>query len=134
MFEQSHQKIIIRNLVTEARCGIHPWEQHPQRPNKLIINIELYAPIKRIGETSDICDASVVVDYDHIRDAIKIWPSRPHVFLLETLLKELVELSFVCEYVSACRVSIVKPDIFNEAEAVGVELFVWREDKDQISS
>ena len=43
--------------------------------------------------------------------------------LVLLLAEELVALSFATPQVQACRVSIVKPDIFNEVEAAGVEFF-----------
>ena len=48
--------------------------------------------------------------------------------LLETLLHELVTLCFRDARVSACRVSIMKPDIFNEASGAGVEVYQVRGD------
>lgn len=63
------------------------------------------------------------IDYDSVRDAIRGWPGRPHTDLLETLAEELVGLCFAIAAVQACRVSVEKPDIFNEADAAGVEIF-----------
>ncbi len=71
--------------------------------------------------------AQGLIDYDPIRDALKAWPSRPHTDLLETLVDELVGLCFRHPAVQACRVSVLKPDIFNEAAAVGVEVYRRRE-------
>ena len=121
----SHLRIILRDLVTEARVGLHPWEQHPERLNRLVVNVEMFAPFN--GRPKDE-HPNGIVDYDHIRDAIRVWPTRAHTPLLETLLDEVVGLCFVSPRVSACRVSIVKPDIFNEVAAAGVEVFVLRAD------
>jgi dihydroneopterin aldolase len=120
----SHIRVMLRDVETEARVGLHPWEQHPARPARLIVNVEMYAPLTRplSAESPD-----TILDYDPIRDALKAWPSRPHTPLLETLLHELVELCFRNPRVSACRVSIVKPDIFNEAAGAGVEVYQLRE-------
>jgi dihydroneopterin aldolase len=63
------------------------------------------------------------IDYDSVRDAIRAWPGRAHTDLLETLAEELVEKCFAIAAVQACRVSVEKPDIFNEAEGAGVEIF-----------
>jgi len=112
---RSHVRVLLRNVQTEAHVGLHPWERHPERATRLIVNVELFAP----GAPAQ----GVFIDYDPIRDAIKSWPARPHTDLLETLAEELVALSFATPQVQACRVSIVKPDIFNEVEAAGVEFF-----------
>jgi 7,8-dihydroneopterin aldolase/epimerase/oxygenase len=120
----SHIRVVLRDIVTEAHVGLHPWEQHPQRPTRLVVNVEMFAPLTGplSGESKDS-----IIDYDPIRAALKTWPSRPHTPLLEILLHELVELCFRNERVRACRVSIMKPDIFNEAAAAGVEVYQVRE-------
>lgn len=124
---RSYLRIILRDLVTEASVGLHPWEQHPERLTRLVVNVEMFAPFDGGLQTESRID---IVNYDHIRDALKAWPSRPHTPLLETLLHEVVALCFQSPRVEACRVSIVKPDIFNEAAAAGVEAYVLRPDRE----
>ena len=120
----SHIRVVLRDIETEANVGLHPWERHPERPTRLIVNVEMFAPLLRplSAETPE-----TILDYDPIRLALKSWPARPHTPLLETLLHELVELCFRDPRVSACRVSIMKPDIFNEAAGAGVEVYQVRE-------
>jgi dihydroneopterin aldolase len=120
----SHIRVVLRDIETEAHVGLHPWERHAERPTRLIVNVEMFAPLVRplSAESPDS-----ILDYDPIRDALKAWPARPHTPLLETLLNELVELCFQNPRVAACRVSIMKPDIFNEAAGAGVEVYQVRE-------
>jgi 7,8-dihydroneopterin aldolase/epimerase/oxygenase len=103
---------------------LHAWERHAERPTRLIVNVEMFAPLTRplSAETPES-----IIDYDPIREVLKTWPTRPHTPLLETLLHELVELCFGDPRVNACRVSIMKPDIFNEAAGAGVEVYQVRE-------
>ena|ERR1700728_4732319 len=114
-------KVKLNNVVVECRCGLHPWEQHPERPNRLSIDITLFARLhcRRLEQFG-------YIDYDQIRDFLKTFPARPHTDLLETLLDEIVEKCFVDERVDACRVSVLKLDIFNETEAAGVEVYRTR--------
>ena len=35
--------MMIRDLVTEVRLGLHPWERHPEKPQRIVINVEMYA-------------------------------------------------------------------------------------------
>jgi dihydroneopterin aldolase len=63
------------------------------------------------------------IDYDRVRNGLRGWSSRPHTPLLETLAEELVVLCFGDPAVEACRVSVVKPDIFHEAAGAGVEIY-----------
>jgi 7,8-dihydroneopterin aldolase/epimerase/oxygenase len=117
-------RVVLRDVETEAHVGLHPWEKHSQRPTRLLVNVEMYAPLTRpLSEETP----ETIIDYDPIRTALKTWPSRPHTPLLETLLHELVTLCFRDSRVSACRVSIMKPDIFNEAKSVGVEVYQVRD-------
>ena len=121
---RSHIRVVLRDIETEAHVGLHAWERHPERPTRLLVNVEMFAGLTGplSGET-----AGTIIDYDPIRAALKTWPARPHTPLLETLLHELVELCFRNPRVEACRVSIMKPDIFNEAAGAGVEVYQTRE-------
>ncbi len=115
-----HLIVRLKNVVVETRCGIHPWEQHPERPNKLSIDISLFAKLdhRRLATFG-------YIDYDHIRAFLKAFPDRPHTPLLETLLDEIVDQCFVDDRVEACHVSITKLNIFNECEP-GVEVYRTR--------
>jgi 7,8-dihydroneopterin aldolase/epimerase/oxygenase len=111
---QDYTRVILRDISVEVRIGIHPWERHAERPSRLVANVEMFAP----GKTP-----KNFIDYDRIHDAFKSWPGRDHVDLLETLVEEVVTLCFAIPEVAACRVSVVKPDIFNDTAAVGIEVY-----------
>ena len=117
-------RVSLRDIETEAHVGLHPWERHPERPTRLIVNVEMFAPLVQPLSAES---ADTILDYDPVRQALKAWPGRPHTPLLETLLHELVEICFRNPRVTACRVSIMKPDIFNEAAGAGVEVYQVRE-------
>jgi len=114
--------MMIRDLVTEVRLGLHPWKRHPEKPQRIVVNVELFAAPPR----AKFKDVSSVVDYDYIRDVLKKWPRRRHTVFIETLLDELVKLCFRDKRVKAARVSIFKPDIYNEAAGAGVEVYKVR--------
>ncbi len=119
-FSRSHVRVVLRDVHVQASVGLHAWERHPERPSRLIVNVEMFAhaagPVDGAGRAG-------IIDYDPVRHAIAAWPGRPHIDLLETLVEELVVTCFGNPAVKACRVSVVKPDIFNDAAAVGVEVF-----------
>jgi 7,8-dihydroneopterin aldolase/epimerase/oxygenase len=79
---RSHLRIVLRDIVTEARVGLHPWEQHPERLTRLVVNVEMFALLFPGGLKAE--EQTGIVDYDHIRAALKEWPLRPHILLLET--------------------------------------------------
>lgn len=111
-------RVKIRGLVTERRVGIHPWEQHAERPNRLLIDVDLEGDHQPPGPDG----ARTIIDYDAIREAVRGWPALPHTPHLETLAEELLDLCFANPAVGRARVSILKPDIFNEAAGVGIEI------------
>jgi dihydroneopterin aldolase len=115
---RDHVRVMLRDVQTEARVGLHPWERHEERPSRLIVNVEMFAGLpETAGGAGDF------IDYDGVRAALKAWPARPHTDLLETLAEEVIGLCFANPRVEACRVSVTKPDIFNEAAAAGVEIY-----------
>ena len=115
---RSHVRVMLRGLQTQAHVGLHPWEKHHERPTRLIVNVDLLASTE-----GPLSTTTPHIDYDSIRRALQAWPDRPHTGLLETLAEELVVLCLAIPQVQACRVSVEKPDIFNEADAAGVEVF-----------
>ncbi|HTR16926.1 MAG TPA: dihydroneopterin aldolase [Acetobacteraceae bacterium] len=112
-------RVMLRDVQAEAHVGLHPWERHKERPTRLIVNVEMFAPLDAAQAEGE----APFIDYDHVRAALLDWPNRPHTPLLETLAEEVVQLCFRNPRVTACRVSVLKPDIFNEAAAAGVELY-----------
>ena len=117
--QRGYLRVVLRDVQTEAHIGLHPWERHAERPTRLIVNVEMFAHAD--GAQPDTPET--IIDYDGVRAALRSWPGRPHTDLLETLLEEVVGLCFLNARVEACRVSIIKPDIFNEAAAAGVEVY-----------
>ena len=119
---RSHVRAVLRDVQTEARVGLHPWEQHAERPTRLIVNVEMFA-----YSDAAISHDLPFIDYDPVRLALKQWPGRPHTPLLEGLAEEVVALCFSNPRVQACKVSVMKPDVFNEAAAAGIEIFRVRD-------
>ena len=117
-------RVLLRDVEVEARVGLHPWEKYPARPTRLIVNVELFAHLAPVGTPAP--SDKPLIDYDDIREELRKWPARPHTPLLESLVDELVRLAFRNPHVEACRVSVVKPDVFNEAAGAGVEVYRLR--------
>jgi len=127
MFDTSHVRIMLADVTVEMKIGIHPWEKHPERPQRVKVNVDLYT--KDPSYLFKAADGTApIIDYDPVRSAIKDWPARPHVLYLEECVKELLALGFADERVEACRVAMTKPDIFIETRAAGIEIFISRAD------
>ncbi|HUI16436.1 MAG TPA: dihydroneopterin aldolase [Alphaproteobacteria bacterium] len=121
---RGYMRVLLRDVEVEVRVGLHPWEKYPERPTRLVVNVELFAHVPPAGSLSP--SGKPLIDYDDIREELRKWPGRPHTPLLESLVDELVRLAFRNPHVEACRVSIVKPDVFNEAAGAGVEVYRLR--------
>lgn len=115
-------RIHIKNLEAKIRIGLYAHEREPQR---IIVNATIEAMYSPTPKTIEEC-----FDYDHVHRLVTVeWPKRPHAWLLETCVVELMTDIFKSDArVSRVKVCIVKPDIFPEAESVGVETEWTRED------
>ena len=123
MENNSHVKIVLREMTVDVRIGLHEHEKGAAQ--RILINAELFAAPGLYLQTAS---RETIIDYDRIRNAILQWAERPHTLLIETYLKELVDLCFMDARIEACRVSVAKPDIFKDVKHVGVEVFMRRED------
>jgi dihydroneopterin aldolase len=122
--EHGYARMMVRNLVTHIRLGVHAHERIPDKPQRIIVNVEMFGDGKSHLQGEGLAS---VINYDPIHTAVQEWPGRPHVLLIETLLEELIALCFRDPRVRACKVSIVKPDIYDAAEAAGVEIYRVRD-------
>jgi 7,8-dihydroneopterin aldolase/epimerase/oxygenase len=118
---RDHVRVVIADAIVERRCGLHPWERHPERPNRLKVTVEMFAAL-----AAGPMGADRFIDYDRVRQYLQTFPSLPHVDLLEEIAEEIVAKCFEDSRVEACRIAVLKPDIFNEAEAAGIEVFRTR--------
>lgn len=125
MKKNSHIKIILEDMQVNVRIGLHPHEQENGRSQAILVNVELFA-----NSNNYLHDAThqSIINYDYIHDAIRDWADRPHVMLIETYVSELMDICFREQKVEAAKISITKPDIFDDVERVGVEAFMTRDD------
>ena len=72
-------------------------------------------------------DLGEVVDYDFVREAVRERVGRGHIQLQETLADDLLRALLAHPQVLAARVSTEKPDVYPDCEAVGVEVFAFKD-------
>jgi dihydroneopterin aldolase len=118
LFPQGYVSSRVLGIETEVAIGIHPWERHAERPNRLRVDVEMFVPVDAVSASG-----SGIVDYDPVRDLVRGWRGRPHVEFLETLAEELLAECFRDPRVAAARVAITKTQIFPEAAGAGIEVF-----------
>jgi dihydroneopterin aldolase len=117
------RRLFLKNYDILINIGVHDFEKKAEQ--HVIINIDLYVPIAQNTPKED--DLKEVVDYDFMRETIKEIVSHGHIHLQETLCDEIMARMLAHPLVYAARVSTAKPDVYPDCDAVGVEMFKFKE-------
>lgn len=123
MEKDSHIKLVLKKMKVDLRIGLLSGEKGAAQP--VVVNAELYS--KASDYLKDI-KADNIIDYAPMFETVRGWQEREHTELIESYINEFLDVSFKDPRVEACRVSILKAEICEEAEGVGVEVFMKRED------
>ncbi len=119
----SYQRVALRDITIEMSVGIADWERTPGFRQRVVVGIELFS--HKDGHNGQ--DIGSCLNYDPIHDyVVTEWPNRAHTDLLETLAEELVGKCFENPMVEACRVSLQKPDVYQDTGAAMVEFYRLR--------
>jgi dihydroneopterin aldolase len=117
------RRLFLREVLMDANIGIHAAERAAAQ--RLVVNVDVFVPLAvstprhdKIGE---------VVDYDFVRDAIRARIAQGHINLQETLVDDLATALLAHPGVTAVRVASEKPDVYEDVEAVGVEVFRFKD-------
>jgi dihydroneopterin aldolase len=117
------RRIFLREVVLDANIGIHAFEKAGAQ--KLVINVDLFVPLAVSTPTHD--KIGEVVDYDIVRTAVRRRIERGHINLQETLVDDIAAELLAHPGVFAVRVSSEKPDVYEDVEAVGIEVLRFKE-------
>ena len=115
--------IAMRGVELIVQVGEHPWERHPERPTRVAINITLV-----FGYGDYFRKHGGYVDYDPLRKFLKSLEQREHTAHLEDIAQFIIANCFETTLAQRVQLSILKPDIFLEMQAVGLEFDVARQD------
>lgn len=113
------RRIFLRNCALSARIGAYDHEK--QAAQQLIVNVDVYIPLSVSTPSHD--RLAEVVDYSFILKAINSLLSLGHIHLQETFCDALAKRLLAHPAVKAVRVSTEKPDAYEHAESMGVEVF-----------
>jgi len=108
-----------------VRIGIHEHEK--KEPQRLLVNVDLFIPLEVSSPANDAL--SEVVDYAFIRESLDSLATRGHINLQETYCDEIARLLLAHPDVRAVRVSTEKPDAYDNAEGIGIEVFHIKPEK-----
>lgn len=113
---ENRTRIVLRDIQTDVKIGIYDAEKLGAQT--IHVDVDLWT-----AQNNPHATRADFLDYDRIIHVVRdVWPTRPHIELLETLVEELVSFALEDERVDAARVRISKSAIKNVHRA-GVEVF-----------
>ena len=117
------RRLFLRNYEVRINIGVHDFEK--QGEQRVVINVELFVPLALSTPTED--KLREVVDYDFMRSTIAKRVGKGHIHLQETLCDDVAAALLEHPNVRAVVVSMEKPDVYPDCDAVGVEVFRIKE-------
>jgi dihydroneopterin aldolase len=111
------RKIVLEDYALETDIGFHAFEVG--RPQRLLITVEVWLDEASFPASDRVEDAW---DYDVLRSDIGALAAARRYNLQETLARAIYELVAARRGVTALKVSIRKPDVYQDCAGVGVEL------------
>ena len=110
-------KIMLDSLEVQTDIGFHEFEIGT--PQRLLISIELW--LTEVAPPPDD-DPQMAWDYDFLRSEVIRLANARRYNLQETLVHAIYQRLAALRGVAALRVSSAKPDIYSDAQKVGVEI------------
>ena len=106
-----NRKIFINNLILQASVGV--YEHEKQIKQKIIVNVELLLSNDSEPKQDNIESTQ---DYSQFRKCLIDIIQSQHFQLLEVLVEKIHSTLMINSYVLGAKVSISKPNIFNDCE------------------
>jgi 7,8-dihydroneopterin aldolase/epimerase/oxygenase len=116
------RRIFLRNYVVDANIGIHEHERRGVQ--RLALNVDLFVALSMSTPRHDRLHE--VLDYDFLRLTVQRRIEQGHINLQETLVDELARAMLAHPAVRAVRVASEKPDVYDDVDAVGIEVFHFK--------
>ena len=110
------RSILLDRLELEADIGFHEFEIG--KPQRLIVSVELWLEEPDVDHEDDPLRAW---DYDFLRTEVRRIAASRRWNLQETLAREIFDRVGALQGVKELRVRSEKPDIYADAQGVGVE-------------
>ena len=116
------RRLFLANYEVWINIGVHDFEKRGEQ--RVLINVDLFVPLKLSTPTADELDE--VLDYDFIRREVMARVAQGHIHLQETLVDDVLKTMLAHPQVRAARVATEKPDVYPDCDAVGCEVFAFR--------
>jgi len=110
-------RILFEGLEVTADIGFHDFEIGS--PQRLLVSVEIWLEDTRVPADDDPASAW---DYDFVRSQVRELAGSRRYNLQETLAHAIFERIAALRGVKALRLRMAKPDVYPDADAVGVEI------------
>jgi dihydroneopterin aldolase len=110
-------RILLDALEVQADIGFHDFEIG--QPQRLLITVEIW--LEDVSPPAED-DPSQAWDYDYLRTEVEALAGAQRYNLQETLAHAIYQRFAAMRGVKALRVVTAKPDIYDDARGVGVEI------------
>lgn len=113
----TRRTLFVRDLALDCAIGIHPHER--RRRQRVVVNAALHLAEPDAPHADRI---AAVVSYEDIVTGIERLAEDGHINLVETLAERIAGLCLADPRVRRAEVRVDKPDVYDRAAAVGVEI------------
>jgi FolB domain-containing protein len=110
-------QIFIKDLVARGIIGVNDWER--ETPQEILINIVLFADLRKAGKSDDIHDS---VDYSAVAKKVLKHAETAGRLTVEALASDLAQVCLEESGVEKVRVRVEKPGAVRFSRSVGVEI------------
>ena len=110
-------RLLLDSLEVQADIGFHDYEVG--KPQRLLVTVEIW--LEDVSPP-DEDDPSSAWDYDYLRIEVQALAAARRYNLQETLAHAIYGRFAAMKGVRALRVATAKPDIYDDARGVGVEI------------
>ncbi len=113
------RRVFLRDMVLQAAIGVHPHEQGVTQ--RVRINIS-FGVQDEAGLAVGRDELSRTVSYERVVQLVHRIVAEGHVRLVETVAERIAAGVLADRRIRVIRVKVEKLDVFDELEAVGVEI------------
>jgi FolB domain-containing protein len=110
-------KVIIKNLTARGIIGVNDWER--EKPQEILINIELFGDLRKPGKTDDVEDS---INYRTVAKNAQRLAETCERLTVEALAADIAQVCLQIDRVQRAVVRVEKPGAVRFAESVGVEI------------
>lgn len=110
-------KVLIKNLIARGIIGVNDWER--EKPQEILINLQLHGDLRTPGETDEVEDS---INYRTIAKEVLHIAETAERFTVEALAADIAQACLKIPEVQKAIVRVEKPGAVRFADSVGVEI------------